>query len=240
MPDPHAAQAVQKLVEIASHDLRNPLSVIMVNAAVLSRAEPLDDSRRIKAAGRILSNVGRMNRMIGDLLDFAYGKIGAGLVTRPVELDLGELAAKAVDEARTATPSRVLAMERSGDLRGQWDADRISRALQTMVSSVLKFGNPQELVRVWCRPSEDGGAVELGVETPANPATVAQVERLFESIESGAELEKDGFAIAVAVLRQTVDAHRGSLRLSASAADGIRARVNLPRSAAGPELKTGP
>jgi PAS domain-containing protein len=58
-------QPTRKLQSMC-HDLRNPLSAIMINANMLLRSETLIDERRIKVATRILSSATRMNAMIED------------------------------------------------------------------------------------------------------------------------------------------------------------------------------
>lgn len=232
MADPSSGTPLQKLVEVASHDLRNPLSVILVNASVLSRSEPMDDGRRIKAATRILSNVGRMNRMIGDLFDFTLAKMGIPVPYRPTSVDLGELAAKAVDEMIRSNPTRTLVIDRTGDLRGHWDSDRLLRSLQTMLATGLKFGRVSETVRVGCVAREATGLVEVTIETATNTGFGDHLQRLFQDTEAGGEIDQDGQWIALTVLRQTVAAHRGVVELTASAADGIRFFMRLPRQVA--------
>jgi len=132
-----------------------------------------------------------------------------------------------VDEARASTPSRTFELEQSGDLRGRWDLDRMLRGLQTMIASALRFGNPDDTVHVSVLAA--GIEVELRVVVSANPAIVEHVQHLLASLHAGAEIERDGYWIAVAVLRQTVEAHGGTLFASASATEGIRFVVRLPR-----------
>ncbi len=219
---------LQKLVEGASHDLKNPLSVILVNAAVLSRSGPMDDSRRIKAATRIVSNVGRMNRMIGDLLDFAFVQMGTPVPFRPAPTNLGDLAAKTVEELRTSTPARTISLERSGDLSVSSDQERLGRALHTMLTTAHKFGQSSEPVRLACLAIDDA-EVEIVVEVGLNPAFGDHLSRLLKSVDSGGEVDQDGLWIAWSVLSQTIRVHGGTLELLASRADGIRFLVRLPR-----------
>ncbi len=223
------ASSMQKIAESATHDLRTPLSVIMVNAAVLARAEPLDDARRIKAAKRIVANAGRMNRMIADLFDFTLAELGIATSYRMVDTDLGDLALKAVQDARAAHSGRNIAIERTGDLRGRWDPEKLLRALQTMLATALKFGNSAELLRMSCAPAADPPAVEVSVEVASNPAFGDHLQHLFDSIRSGGEFEKDAQWIPLAILQQIVHAHQGTLWITSSVSDGVRLFVGLPK-----------
>ena len=63
------AQTREQFLDILGHDLRDPLNSILVGATMLTKSETID----VKHAGvatRILNSAGRMNRMVGDLLDF--------------------------------------------------------------------------------------------------------------------------------------------------------------------------
>ncbi|MGD0838550.1 MAG: HAMP domain-containing sensor histidine kinase [Polyangia bacterium] len=223
---------LRKIVEGASHDLRTPLSVIMVNAAVLASPEPMAEERRIKAASRIVASVGRMNRMVGDLFDFALAEMGIPVPYRMLDADLGELALKAVKDARAAFPGRIIVLEHTGELRGHWDQDRVLRSLQTMLTSALRLGNSSEPVRLVCCATPAQAAVDITVEAAINPAFGDHVQRLFDTIRSHGEFEKDPHWIPLVVLQETVTAHHGSLRISASPSEGIRMSVSLPVSQA--------
>lgn len=232
MANPRPPATLQKIVEGASHDLRTPLSVIMVNAAVLARSEPLDDARRIKAATRIVANVGRMNRMIADLLDFSLAEMQLPAIYRMVDVDLGELALKVVQEERVAHAGRIITLERRGALRGHWDQDRLHRGLATMLTTVLKFGNTAEPLRLTCASSTDDSAVEVAVEAASNPTFGDHLQRLFEAIRLGGEFEKDAHWIPLTVLLQMIQAHQGTLWITASPSDGIRIFAQVPKSPA--------
>jgi K+-sensing histidine kinase KdpD len=206
--------------------------VILVNASLLARSEAMDDARRIKAATRALTNVGRLNRMLGDLLDLAFAQMGIPFSAKRAEVDLGVLVDKTVEEMRAAYPGRSIAVHRLTDLLGQWDRDRLLRALETMVTIALKLGLPSETLQLSCTSSSPEGPVEIKVEVAANPGLGDHPQRLFDAVKPGAgieSLEKDGQWIALWALRHTIEGHGGTLQLSASASEGVRFFVRLPK-----------
>ena len=232
MADSPSTDPLRRLVEISSHDLRTPLSVILVNAAMLSRNEVMDDARRIKVATRILTNVVRMNRMLGDLFDLAFAQMGIAVTAKWADLDLGALLDKTVEETRAAYPGRGMVVDRFGDLHGQWDQERLLRALGTMVAVAFKLGLPTEPLRLTCTSNTEESPIEINVETAANPSLGEHPQRLFAAVKSGGgieKLEKDGQWISLWALQHTVEGHRGTLQLSASSSEGIRFSVRLPR-----------
>lgn len=59
----------QKLIGIVSHDLRNPLSAILMGVSLLMRREDLD-ARTTRSPVLIQAAAERASRMVKDLLDF--------------------------------------------------------------------------------------------------------------------------------------------------------------------------
>ncbi|HVK66264.1 MAG TPA: PAS domain-containing protein, partial [Polyangium sp.] len=89
----------QQLIGIVSHDLRNPLSAIMLAATVLLRRDDLDE-RATKTAARILAAAERASRLIRDLLDFTAARLGRGIPITPREVDFHLVMAGVIDEVR--------------------------------------------------------------------------------------------------------------------------------------------
>ncbi|MFN7134426.1 MAG: PAS domain-containing protein, partial [Myxococcales bacterium] len=72
------AAFAQELIAIVSHDLRSPISAILLSAGTLLRRANLDERQR-SALERIVSSATRATRMISDLLDFTRAQVGSGI-----------------------------------------------------------------------------------------------------------------------------------------------------------------
>lgn len=97
----------EQMVGIVSHDLRNPLSAVLMGIQILSRGE--SDPKRLLTLERTSCAAQRANRLIEELLDFTMARVGPGL--RPVRepLDLHGLVFGVVDELELAYPDSVFA-----------------------------------------------------------------------------------------------------------------------------------
>ena len=82
---------------ILGHDLRNPLSSIVVGATLLMNSEALDD-QSARTAMRILHSAKRMSRMIEDLLDWTRTRFGDQIPIVPTPLDLAPLCQEVIAE----------------------------------------------------------------------------------------------------------------------------------------------
>jgi signal transduction histidine kinase len=120
-------QSRNLFLAILSHDLRNPLNSIAMTASLLPHVMKLDpESTEMTSLNSV--NVTVMAWRIGDLLDYTRTRLGARMPVKPEPMDAGELCRALYNEFRSAHPKRAFHYDATGDLTGEWDADRQSEA----------------------------------------------------------------------------------------------------------------
>jgi signal transduction histidine kinase len=218
-------QLNETLVAVLAHDLRNPLNVVSVTAALLARHEEpaiKKSAERLRAAG------GRMARLISDLLDFARARSGGGIPIAPRPTDLGDLAAPLVEEHRLVHRERRIELHRQGDLSGTWDEDRLAQVVGNLVANAVQHGRKDESIVLrldGTRPDQVVLAVENGGEIPAGI-----LPRLFEPFASGARPQEggQGLGLGLFIVRQIARSHGGEV--AARSSEGCTSIiVRLPR-----------
>lgn len=78
----------EQMVGIVSHDLRNPLSAILMGVQLLGRVE---NERRVRVLSHVASSAERAKHLIEELLDFTQARIGAGLSVKLGQIDLHQI-----------------------------------------------------------------------------------------------------------------------------------------------------
>jgi signal transduction histidine kinase len=110
-----------------------PGAALRAHAATTAHLLPilvrLDAETVTGCAAQISTNASVMGRMISDLLDYTRTRLGAGMPVRPAPMDLGALCREVFEEFRTAQPGRDIRFQSNGDLRGDWDTDRVRQAV---------------------------------------------------------------------------------------------------------------
>lgn len=218
----------QQLIGIVSHDLRNPLNVIMLAANTAVRSE--DASERVtRLLVKIQAAGDRAARMIGDLLDFTQSRLGGGILIAPRRVNLRELVEQVVDEAETTHPGRRIEVAHSGDLDGEWDFDRLSQALQNLVVNAMKHSPPGSPVSVRTRRTEDG--VELTVHNQGEPIPDTLRPRLFQPMQRGSaafDRASRSVGLGLYIVDQIVRRHGGHIEVESCAERGTSFRIELP------------
>jgi PAS domain S-box-containing protein len=227
------AEFEQQLLGIVSHDLRNPISVISMNAGMLLRREDTPPGSG-KALGRILSSADRAARMVRDLLDFTQARLGGGITVSPRPADLHEVTRQMVDEVQTAFPERELRFACSGDGQGSWDPDRLGQIVLNLVTNALSYSPPDTPVTVQTRPNSQPGWLVLEVHNLGDPIPPEVMPGLFQPFKRGRDRGRDSqrsIGLGLYIVRHLVEAHGGTIEIESRAGFGTSFRVHLPRGA---------
>ncbi|WP_434391051.1 PAS domain-containing sensor histidine kinase [Melittangium boletus] len=221
----------QYLIGIVSHDLRNPLSAILLGLQLLLRREGGLDARTRQSLERLHVSTERAVRMVRDLLDFTQARLGGGLKVERVPGDLHVLVRSVFDELLTTHPERELRLELSGDGQGSWDSDRIAQLLGNLLANALKYSPPHS--RVTVRSVGQDEAVVLEVHNGGAPIAAEALPRLFQPLQravEGTDPTSRSVGLGLYIVDQIVRAHGGTIRVESSRETGTTFRVRLPRA----------
>ncbi|MEO6408389.1 MAG: HAMP domain-containing sensor histidine kinase [Burkholderiaceae bacterium] len=226
------AHFAEQLVGIVSHDLRNPLSAIKLNAALLGR-EALS-SQQSRALARIDSSSARAQRLIADLLDFTQARIGRGLRVVPAVNDLHGVVRDAIEELRVVFPNRQLVHEEAGTGEARFDADRVMQLLGNLVANAVAYGDGGTPVRV--RSTNEEATTRIEVHNAGRPIDPALQSTLFDAMTRGianarADNPNRSIGLGLFIVREIARAHAGEAAVRSDADHGTSFVASWPRVA---------
>ncbi len=223
------ARLREQILAVVSHDLRNPLSAILLGARQLATGAAAGGAQKARAAGeRIARAADRMRRMIGDLLDAAAIQSGR-LAVHPVAADPRALA----EEAREAF--QHLAEERRLELEVRLDGklpelccdhDRVLQALSNLIGNAVALTPAGGRVTLGAA-ARDGG-VELAVSDTGPGIPPDELPRIFEPYRRGKDAPYRGTGLGLAIVRGIAEAHGGRVRVESRVGEGTTFRLWLP------------
>jgi signal transduction histidine kinase len=222
-------------VAILGHDLRSPLGAVMTASRfMLDTGELVEPHLTLTA--RIARSAGRMNQMVADLLDFTRSRLGGGLPITRAPMDLGKEVTHAVEELAAAHPERVVELNTTGDLRGDWDCARLGQVLANLLGNAVQHGS--ERTRISVTATGEGDRVSLVVHNHGPLISGADLPGIFSPFKRlGAADGRPGAAsslgLGLYIVERIVTAHEGTITARSSDKDGTSFTVSLPRRAPG-------
>jgi signal transduction histidine kinase len=215
-----------QFIGVLSHDLRTPLGAITAGAALLTLAED-NPQRRSWVVTRIMNSAQRMERLIGDLLDVTHARMGGSIPLKRRRVDLQQVCDEAMMEIHAGQPDAVVRLRGVGDLRGEWDPDRLAQVVSNLVGNAIQHGGGTP---VTVTAHGDGSTVTLAVHNggPAIPPDVLPF--VFEPLARGrGESAGHSIGLGLFIARAIVSAHGGNIQVSSSTDAGTTFTVRLPR-----------
>ena len=213
------------ILTIVSHDIRDPLGTILFAARRLQETAPTGPAK--KHAEIVERGVHRIQHIVGDLLDLAREREGAGIPIDPRQTDLRAVCRQIIDELEALAKDRQITFECEADGAGAWDEHRILQAISNLASNAVRHGTPGSPVRVRLTGDEDHVAVEIH-NRGVIPGDI--LPRIFEPFRSGRHNASrgDGLGLGLFIAKAIARAHGGGLEVDSSN-DQTMFRLVLPR-----------
>jgi PAS domain S-box-containing protein len=225
----------------ASHDLKNPLTIVKAQAQMLMRrAARLDPSENVALVDGLRGidvATRRLAGMVNELLDVARLQMGRPVELDPRPMDLAALMDDVAADMRTSTDRHDIVVEYpETPVRGAWDRDRIERVLVNLMTNAIKYSpDGGKIVLAAKRESHDGHdwAVaqvrDQGIGIPASERSRI-FERFFRASNVAGRIE--GAGIGLSGVRQIVEQHGGTIDVESAQDEGSTFTVRLPTNSA--------
>jgi PAS domain S-box-containing protein len=220
-----------RMLGVLSHDLRNPLGVILTSAELLQRQVKLE-GKQGETLRRMIDNAHRIERMVHDLLDYTRTRRGSRLPLARRETDLVVLCNQVIGNMQVLHPERTVRLTSSGETRGAFDPDRAAQAIGNLVSNALRYSPPSSEVEITLTGMDT--EVVLQIHNQGPPIAADLLPRLFQPFERGVSEEpgsRAGLGLGLYIVRQIVDAHGGKVDVRSAPGDGTTFTLRWPRGA---------
>lgn len=222
----HRLESEQYLIGIVSHDLRTPITSILLSAQAHQRHASEKD---VKYVERVVSSAKRANMMIADLLDFTKARYG-GLPVERQSVDVHEVVRNNVGELQVGFPDRDVRLIQRGDGSADLDPQRFGQVVANLARNALTYSPPGSPVEVTSLGGESG--VLLTVHNLGEPIPPDKQGHLFEPMQraSVAGAGQRNIGLGLFIVNAIVKAHGGSIEVQSSRESGTTVTVRLPKT----------
>jgi len=224
-------KARRQWVADISHELRTPLSVLRgeIEALIEGVRTVTPDAVRSLHAETL-----RLSRLVDDLYQLALSDLGA-LTYRKENFDIAEILREAIEPYKAEFSGKSIALD-TDIAQGLKpfvfaDAERMNQLFSNLLDNSLKYTDPggKLVIRLTCN---DGLAI-ADFEDSAPGVAGPEMENLFERlyrVEGSRNRSSGGAGLGLAICRNIVEAHAGTISANPSPLGGVLMRVTLPVS----------
>lgn len=211
-----------------THELKTPLTTISGYAQIL-QAPDFDDPAFLRnAAGRIHRESGRLHRMMLDIIEHSKREFDAA--------DRRDEAVRLEDSIGDAAEAMRLKAEERGQrircrlepLVASGDADELRKVWDNVLDNAIKYGKPDSVIEA--ELSSVGAEAVLTIANEIEPGHRFEADLAFEpfyrSGSSGSK-ERGSVGLGLAICKQIVELHRGSVTLTLRPA-AVVLEIRLP------------
>ncbi len=216
---------------MVSHDLRGMLNGIVLAARMVAdHVEPIAAAHpALQGTQQIQRFAGRMNRLIGDLVDVA--SIDAGkLRVQPHTADVVALVRESQETWAQPAASRGITLEvtPSAPLRALCDPQRIVQILGNLITNSLKFSARGTTVVLGVEAVADGARFSVRDQGEGVPA--GDREAIFEKFWQVGQDDRRGLGLGLYISRCLVQAHGGRIWVESELGVGSAFFFTVPRA----------
>ena len=201
-----------------AHEVRNPLATIKLTVQALEKGEPDDERRELLVS--VESEIDRLNRVVGDLLD--YG--------RPVPGELQRVEIRRIFRHATVLTSglaeqRQVTVSATGDSRLAIVAspDQVIQCLVNLLANAIEACDTGGTVHL--RAFRNGDRIHVDITDNGcgmDPDTLRQVTEPFFTTR------QEGTGLGLSITRQLIELNGGDLHIHSVRGEGTTVSVTLP------------
>ncbi|HEX7734324.1 MAG TPA: PAS domain S-box protein [Ktedonobacteraceae bacterium] len=222
-------QRKDDFISMASHELRNPLTVLKLQTTLLrrqlARQGTLDE---VPALASMETQIHTLTRLVEDLLDVS--KIQAGKLEYIREtVDLDALLREIAETMQQTNPSHRILVHGSAQTSLIGDPDRLGQVFTNLLSNAIKYTPNAETVEVDLSTSEDAVTVRVhdhGVGIPRE-----QRDKIFERfyrVTDSKQKKIAGLGMGLYIVAEIVKSQGGTITVDSEVGKGSTFTVTLP------------
>ncbi|GAA3836955.1 sensor histidine kinase [Amycolatopsis tucumanensis] len=223
-----AQDRLRSFVADASHELRTPLTTMHGWIDLYVQGGLRDRDELDHAMARMQAEVGRMRLLVDELALLARLDAAQPLNRAPV--DVVELAAEVVDDARIVSTDRKITLEGAAEAVVDGDGPRIQQVLRNLVGNAVQHTRPGTPVTVTVSSRERD--VLIAVRDEGDGIAPEHLQHVFERFyRADPSRSRDGggsSGLGLAIVEGIVTAHGGTVDVTSAPRQGTTVRVTFP------------
>lgn len=215
-----------------SHELKTPIFTAQGYIHTLLDGALDDQNVRYTFLTSAAKNLNTLEKLVQDIL--TLNKIESGMVKFQFEMvELKEVITEAMEQLEhKAEQGKVTVrfeVNREESYQASADRDKISHAVQNLVSNAIKYNHPGGEVKISLKKNKKSITVEVADNGKGIPQD--DLKRIFERfyrVEKSRSREKGGTGLGLAIVKHILEGHNSKISVSSQVDKGTVFSFSLP------------
>ncbi len=226
-----------KFFSIVAHDLRNPFSLLITMAHILTEAPDELAPKDIRRIGRDLeSSVQNVYHLLGNLLQWAALQMGR-VEHNPTDLDLGQIAAQTITLLQESASQKGVTLQNKIPLQtpAYGDANMLDTVIRNLTSNAMKFtpsGGKITLTALIKEKENPTPLVEVSITDTGIGISENILAKLFqvgEQVTRRGTAKERGTGLGLIIAQEMVEKNGGQIWVESVVEQGTTVKFTVPQ-----------
>ena len=225
------ARQKTSFVSNVSHELKTPLTSIMMYAELLMEGRVADRTKREHYLKVIVDESRRLTRLVNNVLDFSRLEQGRKTYHHRTE-DLGRCLADTLDLHRVRLAETALDIDLQAEPERHYaniDRDALEQVMTNLIDNAIKYADEGGYLGIHLGTANGAHSIRVVDRGPGIPA--AFIKHLFEKFQRADDsltTRKPGSGLGLSIARQLIRDQGGDIRYEPAAGGGSCFVILLP------------
>jgi len=223
-----------EFISTAAHELNTPLCAMLGYTDFLRNPDVFGgftEEQKQDFINEVYVNCEALSRIVTDLLDISRIESGNPIPLDLQETDIVKLLRKKVHAFSTYHSGHSFRLDLPNESlqpRLLIDRHRINQAFENLLSNAIKYSPEGTAIAVTCAENKDGW--EIRISDQGIGMNEEQLERVFDKFyrADASNTATPGLGLGMSIVKQTIEAHGGTIRIESAVGKGTTVILNLP------------
>lgn len=217
-----------RFISMASHELRNPLNVILAYSKILYKNSNLPKTKKDDYFERMKASASKMTKTLDDILILTKGEL-LEQKFNPIPIDLEKFCHQLILEigVGVGNKNQIKFLAKGKNNNTYLDKDLLSHILTNLLTNAIKYSSQDSTIDfnlIYYNEQVEFQIKDKGIGIP-----LKEQNRLFESFHRGSNVGRiPGNGLGLVIVKQSVDLHQGKISVSSEEGVGTTFTVKLP------------
>jgi signal transduction histidine kinase len=231
-----AIRTRDEFLSIASHELKTPLTSILLSLQLVLRrlekstSKSIESQEILRAVEISIEQSKRMARLINDLLDITQTSSQYFHLVQE-KLDMSDILVDIERKFEIILKDKKIkleVLEKDKNIKGYWDKIRLEQAISNIISNAIKYGKGKPITLT---TEKLGDKILIKIKDRGIGISEKDKGRIFQVFNRGSGVKNyKGIGVGLFITKNIIEAHGGELSLISELGEGTEFIIILPTS----------